>query len=305
MIALWVLGLMSSCTGQESEPTSEARDTMVVGVVNEPLACFAQRIGGEAVEVVFPVPPGIDPAYWSPDVTSIESLQRADLVLVNGAGYASWLSHVSVPLASLVDTSRGFEDRYLSMDDSLTHQHGPEGEHAHGEVAFTTWLDPRLAIEQAEAIRNAFSEQWPNRADSFQANFNSLQSELEAIDEEFARLTSGFSDRPILASHPVYQYFQRRYGLDLMSLHWEPELHPAPDAWAAFDELVSTHPATIMLWENEPRSETRLALNDRGIRCVVIKPGGEANESGDFLNVMQANLEALSRAVSEADQADD
>jgi len=33
------------------------------------------------------------------------------------------------------------------------HTHGPEGEHAHENLASTTWLDPILAVEQARAIQ--------------------------------------------------------------------------------------------------------------------------------------------------------
>ena len=39
---------------------------LVVAVVNSPLAYLAGRIGGDAVEVILPIPRDVDPAFWRP-----------------------------------------------------------------------------------------------------------------------------------------------------------------------------------------------------------------------------------------------
>lgn len=60
----------------------------------------------------------------------------------------------------------------------MTHIHGPEGEHAHGATAFTTWLDPTLALKQANAIRATLAKLHPQNADDFQKNFDELKGDL-------------------------------------------------------------------------------------------------------------------------------
>jgi len=124
-------------------------EPLTVYVVNYPLQYFAERIGGDGVHVEFPAPVDEDPAFWSPDAETIAAYQQAWRILLNGAGYARWAQRATLPQSKLVDTSAGFRDRYIRVDDGVTHAHGPGGEHTHGEVAFTTWLDPTLAIEQA------------------------------------------------------------------------------------------------------------------------------------------------------------
>ena len=74
-----------------------AADRFTVYTVNYPLQYFAERIGAEHVEVAFPAPSGVDPAFWKPDSDILRQYQQADLVLLNGAGYAGWVEKVSLP----------------------------------------------------------------------------------------------------------------------------------------------------------------------------------------------------------------
>ena len=68
--------------------SSIAGEQLTACVVNYPLQYFAERIGGEHINVVFPAPADVDPAYWMPDTPTITAYQQADLILLNGARYA-------------------------------------------------------------------------------------------------------------------------------------------------------------------------------------------------------------------------
>ena len=89
--------MVAACTQdkQASEDSEAPRYPPRVYTVNYPLAYFAERIAGGSVKVVFPVPPDVDPAIWSPDAETIADYQQADLVLLNGAGYAGWLQRAT------------------------------------------------------------------------------------------------------------------------------------------------------------------------------------------------------------------
>ena len=129
---------------------SPAAEPLNVYVVNYPLQYFAERIGGPHVKVTLPVPADADPAYWVPSIADIGAYQQADIILLNGAGYAKWISKVSLSRAKTIDTSKGFKDRFITVKEIVTHSHGPGGEHAHEALAFTTWLDPMLAAARSE-----------------------------------------------------------------------------------------------------------------------------------------------------------
>jgi zinc transport system substrate-binding protein len=270
----------------------------IVYTVNYPLAYFAERIGGDGVAVEFPAPEEIDPAFWKPGPEIIAAYQTADLILLNGAGFARWIGHASLPRRKLVDTSRSFRDDYLSGDEAPVHQHGPAGEHVHGEVAFTTWLDPRQAATQARAIEAALSLLRPEEAEGFAMRTDALVLDLERLDCEFAATLDALADEPILGSHPVYPYLARRYNLDLRSLVWEPELDPGEAGWRALDTMLAERPARWMLWEAKPLDSTRKKLAARGLGVIVIEVVGNRPAKGDYLSRMDANVEVLRQALA-------
>jgi zinc transport system substrate-binding protein len=268
---------------------------LLLYVVNYPLQYFAERIGGPTVDVRFPAPPEGDPAFWEPGVEQIAAYQHADLILLNGAAYAKWVQRVSLPESRLVNTSAAFADRYIPMGDQATHSHGAVGEHQHGEVAFTTWLDPQQAIQQTAAIRDALIRLRPDAEADFRQGFASLQKDLLELDGQLAAALAQHKGQPLLFSHPVYQYLIRRYAIDGYELHWEPDSMPSAAEWRAFDELLKRHPARSMVWEGTPTPEIVTALEQRGIETLVFDPAANEPSDGDYLNVMRDNLVGFSR----------
>lgn len=197
-----------------------------------------------------------------------------------------------------MDTSESFRDRYIEIEGVVTHSHGPEGAHDHGATAFTTWLDPALAIEQARAILRAFSTARPEFEQDFVEGFAALERDLLEIDASLGDLFGKAEAQPLLASHPVYQYLANRYGLDLESVHFEPGEYPDERSWKALEQMLSERAAAWMLWEGTPLPETSGKLADLGVRSVVFDPCGNVPEQGDYVSVMRENANRLGAALA-------
>jgi zinc transport system substrate-binding protein len=273
------------------------QEKLTVYAVNYPLQYFAQRIAGDLAEVILPVPPAVDPAFWQPDVKAIVGFQQADIILLNGAGYAQWLNRVSLPRRKLVDTSAGFSDHYIQTAGDITHSHGREGDHSHTGTVFTTWLDFSQAIQQAEAIFKALQRQRPDDSALFAENFSRLQQDLQALDAAMLALSGQATDRHFMASHPIYQYLARRYRLELDVMTWEPDEFPEQLQWQRFMQMRQQQPARWMLWEARPLEQTALKLADAGVSVVVFRPCMNVPDKGDFLGIMRQNVENLKTAA--------
>ena len=292
----------SAGSSNRASPAVGAADRVTVFTVNYPLAYFAERVGSDIVNVTFPAPPGVDPAFWSPDAETVSAYQSAGLILLNGAGYEAWVDRVSLPASRVVVTTREVTDRYVQSGDAVTHTHGPEGEHDHGQVAFTTWLDPTMAIAQATEIARAIHRIDGSYEIRVRANLQALQQDLEELDralvDAVGEAVGGGAGKPILGSHPVYQYLAARYGLNLRSVHFEPDEVPDRAGWAELRAILDEHPAGWMLWEAEPLAETAAALRELGVESVVFAPAANRPAEGDYLSVMRRNVDSLRRVFA-------
>ena len=295
-ILIFAFGI-AACGGnvpsEVAPAASEESTRLIVYTVNYPLAYFAQRIGGELVEVHFPAPVDEDPAYWSPDAETIAAYQTADLILLNGAGYAKWVDRATLPNSKMVNTSSGNADRFVPLEGTTTHSHGPGGEHEHTGWAFTTWLDPRLAAAQARTVCTELAKALPDHLGTFETNLTVLEGELLEIDGRNAAAAELIGDSPLFFSHPVYQYLLHRYGLNGIEVHWEPDEAPDGHAWDDLENQLASHPAKWMLWEGEPLEDTVTGLDELGIGSLLFDPCGNVPEIGDFMSVMEANAGSL------------
>ncbi len=279
-----------ACSEKVEEQSINENNLKRIALVNYPLHFFASQIGGSKVEALYPIPTNVDPAYWEPATEDIILYQEADLILLNGAGYAKWVDKVSLAPSKMINTSLPFKDKYIELEEGQSHSHGPEGEHEHQGFAFTTWLNFKFAKIQAEEIKKALINLMPENKIVFEDNYSVLAKEIDDLDMWMDKVAVSLKEKVILASHPVYQYLSSGYGLNIESFHWEPDEMPDELMWENFDNRQSKLKANIMLWEDDPLPEVKQELLKRGIQVVVFNPGSNTPANGDFLDLMKTNI---------------
>ncbi len=294
---LFCLAALSGCDEAHVLERQEKVPASYIVAVNSPLYYFAQRLVGGEVEVRLPVPADVDPAQWQPNLDDLQQLQGAELVLLNGAGYSPWLDKVSIASSRLVVSTEAVRDQWIRLENQVTHSHGPEGNHAHGGYAFTTWMDMSLAQQQADAVAKALSARWPEHAVDVASRLEGLHEDLEALDRGYREAASGLAGLQLIYSHPVYQYFERRYQLPGHSLHWEPDVIPLEDQWQALENLREDD--ALFIWEAEPIVATADRMIALGLPFTVIDPGAGPGEQ-DWLAVQRENQSRLQAYIMES-----
>lgn len=265
---------------------------------NYPLSYFAERISGNSEIIFFPEIDG-DPAFWEPNTDNIIAMQQSDIILLNGATYEKWKMAVSLPKRKIVNTSQAFREQFIMIEESVDHSHGPTGDHSHSGTAFTTWIDFNQAAFQAKAIKEEMVKKNVAPEKELNNNFESLINDLKDLDTQINKITQGNSKVPLLASHPVYQYFARRYRLNIKTVMWEPDTLPDEKMWAQLEEIVKKHPAKWMIWEGTPLQKSVRKLKELGIESIVFDPCGNRPDSGDFMSVMKENVGNLKGVISD------
>ncbi len=304
-----LMGVSCSREPEPQAPPSPAQRprTPLVATTFYPTADFAQRIGGAFVIVDTPAPPDADPATWQPTDEDIERFQEADLIIINGAGYEQWLTNIVLPQTRICDVSADLPDPLITFE-TTTHSHGPRGEHTHKGTDPHTWLDPINAMAQARAIAERLVALNPSREDAYRENLEALLEDLADIDALAGSLAPRLREAVILASHPAYNYFARRYDIPVHNLGLDPQTPLSADDLTQIEHALEDAPPTatrVMLWESPPLDETRALLEQRfDIRSVWFSPietlslGRQAAGQG-FVSMMHENLSRLEDALDE------
>jgi zinc transport system substrate-binding protein len=291
--------LLAGCGDGATTSGPSGGEKPVVYTTFYPTTYFAQRIGGDLIEVVCPVPEDEDAIFWQPDDATLAAYQGADLVITNGAQFEKWVVTASLLESRVVDTAESFESEFVTFEDAVRHSHGPSGEHAHEGVDGHTWLDPHNAKRQAKAIFTRLVRLLPDREKKLEANFQALEKDLDGLHAELMRLKRNYRGEAIYTSHPAYNYLAKQYEWSLVNLNLDPEQMPDDETIEAIRKSLAEKPARYILWESSPTAEIEGRFkDDLGLTSVEFSPcellgKAELDAGEDYLTVMHRNLRNL------------
>ena len=177
--------------------------------------------GDAAVEVLFPI--GADPHDYQLSAAQAATMQKADLVVVNGLALEEGLLDVIESLeadganvlevAGLLDPIEFGEDGGHSDEDG---DHDEEGDHEHESFDPHIWMDPLRVAGAVELIAAELTALDPSV--DWEASAISYADQLRALDAEVVSMLTAVPNerRKLVTNHEAFGYFVQRYGLDLV-----------------------------------------------------------------------------------------
>ncbi len=197
------------------------------------------------------------------------------------------------------EDEHGHEDEHDHDED----EHGHD-DHGHGEFDPHFWLDPLLAITQAERIAEALIEADPEGADIYRANLATLSSDLRALHAEFEAGLSSCVHREFVTSHAAYGYLAHAYGLEQVPIAGlSPEAEPSPQRLASIADRIKDLGITAVLLEPVLSGAHERSLADETgagiyqIHSIESVTLAELDEHGDYFGLMRDNLSSLRAAM--------
>ena len=127
-------------------------------------------------------------------------------------------------LAEIHDGDTSHEDGLESIRDLIAseehddHDEHGHDEHDHGAFDPHVWLDPVLAVQQVENIRDALMDLDPDNASTYKDNAATYISELEVLHNEFSTGLSNCQEDTMITFHGAFAYLVERYGFETVSL---------------------------------------------------------------------------------------
>lgn len=293
---LWLTGCHSS---QPVSTHDDANDEPQVYAVSYGLKYLAQEIVGDFCEVEMPDFDGKSPTLFSPSLNDIRRLQKFDLLIANGsaAPVAKWLDEISIPSSIIFEATDGiYAADFIVAEEAPSHSHGPEGEHSHSVVISTTWLDPKVAADQAEVLCERLCQVFPKQAELFQQNYENLKSRLLSLSKKMESIEF-IQGTKTLSSEPSFKYLLRRMKIDDQHFFWTQEKSGiTQELWRDFDETREKN-ADVMLWQKQPVQEVLDKLAERKIKVVELDLMIAAPIEGDYFSAMKKNIAELERTL--------
>ena len=276
MAGSWAVGLNVVCT------------TTIIGDI-------VSQIAGESIDVLVLYSPDMDPHAFEPRPQDLVSLQRADVIFINGLDLEAGLADILEPLGDVVIA--------LSQDlPSLQSAEASESEDNHGIVDPHVWFDPTLVSVWVDVIEETLSEWVPDLTPDFHTRASAYQAALTVLDEWiFATLEQILPEhRQLVTDHHVFGYFEARYGLEQvgtvfpgLSTLSEPSARDIADLVSAIESLDI--PAIFVGTTVNPSLPEQIAA-DTGIRVISLYTGALSDADGPastYLDFMRYTVNAL------------
>ncbi|MBO9589329.1 zinc ABC transporter substrate-binding protein [Devosia sp.] len=239
------------------------------------------------------------PHTYSLRPSDAAALENADIVFWTGHGLELFLGDALETLSTKAETveladSPGIELLPLREGGAFEpHSHGDEDhgheeaahDHEHEEGDMHFWLDPENAKLMVGNIAEVLSKADPDNAATYQANAEAEIASLGALETEVAATLVGVKDKPFVVFHDAYQYFEKRFGLEVAgTVTVSPEVLPGA---ARVDQLrtkVSELGATCVF--AEPNFEPAIVstiVEGTEAKAGVLDPEGSALTEGPAL----------------------
>ncbi len=203
-IVLLLLFLLPGCSAQEP-PAQVAATTLPVyqftSALCEGTPITVTRLVTEEVSCLHD---------YSLNVRQVRAAEGAELMVISGAGLEVFLDDLLLG-AQIVDASAGIELLCPEED----HDHEEHEGHSHDKDPHI-WLSPENAKIMAENICLGLCSQYPQYADTFQANLEILTSQLEELQQYGEEALSQLSCRELITFHDGFAYFAQAFGLTIL-----------------------------------------------------------------------------------------
>jgi zinc transport system substrate-binding protein len=274
--------------GSTNFQTSSTPDKVRVVASFYPIFEFVKRIGGDRIEVSSLIPVGIEPHDYEPTIQQVQNAQTADMLVINGAGFeGGWIKDINPEF--LLDTS---------VELNLTR---PAKEESNQSVNPHIWLDPILAKQQVEKIRDGLIKVDPANSAYYKENTNRFISDLDILDKTIKSELSTCEKKDFIAFHNAFSYFSKRYGLSQHSIHGvSPEADVLPQRLQQIVSLARDMGLDTIYSEElvDPRFANVIAQEIPNGKVLVLSPiegidKDEQNAGVDYIDKMKENIENL------------
>ena len=204
----------------ESQAGYQGRKPLRVVATTGMIGDMLRELGKEHFEIVQLIQAGVDPHLYKPIRDDIVAIVQADVVVHNGlhleGRMGEVLAHSNVHVGNEEKSSRLNTRLHLAMADGLKTNEflGEPGTNAFDPHL---WMDVELWSRAVHHLADSLASLRPELKSIIDLHHEELSRRLQELDRRAitAFKTIPVSQRVLISSHDAFQYFGRRYGLEV------------------------------------------------------------------------------------------
>ena len=218
----------------------------------------------------------------------MKTLEKADILIANGAGMESFLDKVikGQKKLTIIDASQNME--LLETD---------------GEKNPHLWLSVTANIQQVKNITEQLKKADPKHADAYQANADIYIKKLEALKKEMHNTLDKVPHKDIVTFHEAFPYFAKEFGLNIIAVvEREPGSEPTPNELQAVIQQIKPLSSKVLFTEPQyAPSAAQTISRETGAKIFTLDPVVTGESTADamdaYLVTMRKNMATLKEAL--------
>jgi zinc/manganese transport system substrate-binding protein len=302
----------SACGADDagSSANTTAADLPTIVVTTNILGDVVTQVVGDLAEVEVIMPIGSDPHDFAPSAKQAESMENADLLVVNGAGFEEGMIDIIEQVESSGTPVFEFADHVelLELDGE---DHSEEDGDSHSGDDPHIWTDPSRMATAVEAFGSELSELEEIDAAAADRQVQAYVAELTELDSAMEDTLAAVppENRVLVTNHEVFSYFADRFDFEVVgavipSLTTSAE--PSTAEVEALVELIEQEQIPAIFADTSGSTQLAEAIadsagNEVAVAVLYSESLGEPGSGADsYIGMMTTNATLIAGALAAA-----
>ncbi|WP_053955690.1 metal ABC transporter solute-binding protein, Zn/Mn family [Inediibacterium massiliense] len=257
-------------------------DKIKVAVSIVPQKTFVEAVGGDLVETIEMIPPGMSPENYAPSPKELKMLSESSVYF--SIGVPAEKENI---LPKLKDINKDIQ--LISLEDEVSKVY-KDREFAPNKRDPHIWLSPKRAVVMIAVIKDELIKIDPKNKQIYEDNANQYIKELKEIDVKIKKSIEKLPKKSFIVYHPAFGYFADDYGLDMISIEEEGKEATIEDIKRVIDFAKSEN-IKVIFYQAE--------IDSRQSRTIAEEIGGQTKEIEPLAKEYIKNLKDMAKTFTE------
>ena len=202
------------CSGCDTKNKNDGKENGKIQIVTTTgmITDIVKNVGGEKVQVIGLMGPGIDPHLYKATGKDIKRLTSADIIFYNGL-------HLESKMADVLGNMSG-DTKSFAVAESVSKELLLPLSDSNGQYDPHLWFDVSLWMKVVENVRDTLIEYEPDIEADISRNAKQYLDELTQLHQyvkaQVERIPVG--QRVLITAHDAFSYFGDAYGFEVRGL---------------------------------------------------------------------------------------